>query len=594
MKGGIFMIRKLLAMICLFVFLVTVVGCSYSEIPNKTTTIPTTLTTATPTTTAPVTVEFPLEEEVTLMLTADVPYPINSERISLQSALASNVLWQDLYERTNVNMEIQALSESDRKAELQGLLESGNYGDIILLPSLDAQSMSKHIENGRFMILDTYVNNRELMPNYNSRIFDERPEARGLNTSPDGHTYTLGGGFTELAYCLAPTCWVNKTWVEKAGMKIEDLSTLEGLETFFDWVKNNDANGNGNPTDELPYGCYPQEGITLENLLGMWGIPIASNNKQKLFLEDGEIKFVPLTENYKDFLNTMKKWFDNGWAYEDYLLGHDSIGKPLYENWMNTYVRDNGEPERIAFWTGTGAPARNNGQRMPKGTQTCEYVCILPPKVDGYETRWYQSSGFMGTKNNVAISANCENPEIALAWIDLFYSQDVSERVELGEPGSAHRWEKDGKVGYTGFSGENNWSTVGTTDSHLSQIILNWPQSISEEEWLTRRLRSSIGGASWYETERKEKQAIYKQYIDCVNKEVLPSLNMTSAATQEINAINDRIKEIVSTHQKEFLTGNANSDSDWAQFESELKTAGVDRMVALMQEAYDVFRNAME
>ncbi len=577
------MIRKLLAMICLFVFLVTVVGCSYSEIPNKTTTIPTTLTTATPTTTAPFSVQFPLEEEVTLTLTVPVS-PIVSDGLLLH--LSGNQLWNDLYERTNVKVEISPLPYNDRLSYFQSMLETDKYGDIIVTSWLhNNEDISAITESGKFLPLNDYITNPNIMPNFNSRVLDESPEAKGIFTSPDGHIYILGSYDGDKSNYLENTCWVNKTWVEDASMTIEDLATLDGLEKFFDWVEKNDANGNGDTTDELPFSCYMWSGNSIETLLGMWGIPTKDQtNEGYCFLENGQVKFAPLTQNWIDFMTTMKKWFDNGWAYEDYLLGHDGDGKPLYEYRQDQYVRDNGEPERIAFWTGTGAPARNRGTKLP-GVEMCEYVSILPPKVEGYKTRWYVHPGEMGLKGNFAISANCENPEIALAWMDQFYSQEVNERVNFGEPGNQLRIDEDGKVGTGSMGGDTTLSYLYSDANRLNMILSGLPSAVTQDEWLNRRITTDT---------LEKRRELFALYEDVVNTEVWPRPYMTSSVINEHAALYAEISQIIAKYRNDWLSGKGDPSTDRDQFEAELKAAGVDRMVALMQEAYDVFRNAME
>ena len=196
--------------------------------------------------------------------------------------------------------------------------------------------------------------------------------------------------------------------------------TLEELEAFFTWVMENDCNGDGDKTDELPYYCYPMGNNLIEILLGMWGLPTKYNSKVNLtgkFLcvENGEVIFAPSTEGYKDFINTMNKWYENGWLPAEYFKGHSNEN---YEYLMNRYIRSNGQPERVAFYTGTGPNYRNqnapdaNGDTKLPADQISEYICILPPTVEGYETRWYIDPGHLGNQ----CSDFCHYRLIFLLW----------------------------------------------------------------------------------------------------------------------------------------------------------------------------------
>ena len=573
--------KKLLALLLAVVMVLALVACAPVEDPKNTTAATTPDKTDAPTTTEDVGVEFPLKEEMTIVLCASPRGSCTNPNL----ALANNKLWQELYKATNVKIEFL---ECQSIETLNAMMNVGQYGDIIMLNGMSGNNeaaLSDLINNGKLMPIEEYVTNEKIMPNFVERVLGVEKYALSSYTSPDGHLYVMGSHNEDDSNYLESSLWINKTWLEDAGMTLEDVATIEGLEKFFDWVAKNDANGNGDTTDELPFLCYQMGSNFIEALLGMWGIPTKDQtNEGYIFLEDGEVKFAPLTENWVDFMTTMTKWFQNGWAYKDYLLGHDGDGKPLYEYRQNTYVRDNGEPERIAFWAGTGAPARNAGTKLP-GVEMCEYVSILPPKVEGYETRWYLHPGGLGLKGNFAISANCENPEIALAWMDQFYSLEVYCAQTMGDEDSPyHGVDAEGKLFAVSVTNDIQAEIINTDKNVLNQVFAGWPTAITLEDYETT-LATTAAIA--------KKRAALELYKDVINTEVWSRPYYTKEDSATLSETFGEVALVVKQYRADVLTGKKNLTTDYEQFKKDLETARLDELLEVMQNAHDVYLDAL-
>jgi putative aldouronate transport system substrate-binding protein len=95
----------------------------------------------------------------------------------------------------------------------------------------------------------------DLIEKYSSGIkelYRQYPAAKQASMSPDGKIYALPTINT-----LEPNrtghrnLWINKVWLDRLGLKVPQTMDefLDVLRAFRD----NDANGNGNPSDEIPY-----------------------------------------------------------------------------------------------------------------------------------------------------------------------------------------------------------------------------------------------------------------------------------------------------------------------------------------------------
>ncbi len=526
---------------------------------------------------------FPLKEEVTLKMATGYGSLVSN----LNRALAANTLWQDLYEMTNVKIEIVDCSSIET---LNGLMQMGSYGDIICLNGMGGMNesvISQLIATGKLMPLNDYMTDSNIMPNFHNRVLAENPEILGTLTSPDGNIYTFGSHDADMSGYLESSIWINKAWLDKANLGFDVPTTLEELEKFFDWIMKNDPNGDGDP-DEVPYACYPMGGSMIEALLGMWGIPTKDGvNDNYVYMEDGEVLFGPQQEAYKDFLKTMRKWMEKGWMYQDYILGCSDEDLRIYENYMNELIRDNGNPVRVGMWTGTGAPARSQVTDKEGNVSNGDYVSILPPTVKGYETRWYFHPGYMGTKGVAAISANCEHPEVACRWLDLFYDGDISERKQYAEDNSEFKFiDAEGKVSRAKIKKEREEQLIEVPGQFpLGMIFTGLPSAITQDDLENRYAITDAVVAQ---------RAAFELYKDVRNKEVWPRPYFTEDGAEALSECRGDVMLLVERFRGEAIMGEINIDSKWQSFQDDLEDAGLEDMLYYMQEAYDVWAEGME
>lgn len=582
--------KKLFALLLAAIMVLGMVACTQTQDPATTTTAPKgdTNTTGTPTTTTEpqVKVEFPLKEQVTLVLCTSPRSTVKD----MDKNLAQNKLWQDLFKKTNVKIEIRRCPTLDT---LQAMMQNNDYGDIIMTQSLSNDVVSELSGSGKLLVLDEYVSNRGIMPNINERIFDECPEARGTFTSPDGHMYCFGSWTAEKSTYLESSIWINYDWLKDSGRDVEDIATLEGLEEWFEWIMKTDCNKDGDTTDELPYYAYPMGGGFIEALLGMWGVPTKNFvNQNYVTVVDGEVIFVPQTDNYKDFLATMQKWYDKGWMPADYIKGHTSEN---YDFLMNKYIRSNGQPERVAFYTGTGGNYRNQnapdeeGKTKLPADQIHEYISILPPAVEGYETRWYIHPGYMGSKGAMAVAANTKYPEIACAWIDQFYTYDVGTRCYMGEAGSPYIvTAEDGTISALTLPNDVAAEVLETDQNRLNDIIASWPRAQTKEDIETKYTTTAAV--------QKNRDALEK-YKDIIDTEPWPNPYVAPDGAARMNELKGDLKTLCDEYQAKVLLGEKNLEADWSVFQAQLTKLKIEEFKEILQDTYDSFLeglNALE
>ncbi|MGN0650378.1 MAG: hypothetical protein ACI4KM_08075, partial [Oscillospiraceae bacterium] len=131
--------------------------------------------------------------------------------------------------------------------------------------------------NDLIVPLDDYL---ELMPDIVEAVGEEHMEAW---RSADGHIYTIPSVSTIRG---SFSMMIRQDWLNALGMKTPD--TWEDWLAYWRGVRDNDLNGNGDPSDEIPIalagGMGGERSLTL--LLNAFGIA-ASNDTQFCVLDDG-------------------------------------------------------------------------------------------------------------------------------------------------------------------------------------------------------------------------------------------------------------------------------------------------------------------
>lgn len=225
-------------------------------------------------------------------------------RLSFLTATNANYDTQqmDLYnyieELTNVKIDV---SYSSSMAEtLTTMLATDTLPDIFHVNGIN---MFQLVSEGAVVNLGDYL---DKIPNY-TRWLESSELATGKNLE-DGGLY--GINFLTL---YPPTFSLNERadWLKNLGL--EQPETLDEWLTVWRAIRDNDANGNGDPTDEIPYGdaanvwaaCeYPMTG-----LLSVFGI---KSNGIFYYDDEGNYKLVYEHPRYREYLELCRLMYEEG------------------------------------------------------------------------------------------------------------------------------------------------------------------------------------------------------------------------------------------------------------------------------------------
>ncbi len=222
--------------------------------------------------------------------------------------------------------------------------------------------------------------------------------------------------------------FINKQWLDNLGLEVPTNwdELFEVLMAF----KEEDANGNGDPNDEIPMDFSPvgtggfgffQPSV----LLGSTGITITGGGGQGYFLEDGEVKNFFVDERYKEVVAFLNKLYSNG-------LINQEVFTQDYTKYQSV-ARGSGKDATVGYTYGWESMDRF-GLNVSD-----QYVSFAPMKKSADyngEISWsYDYNSLNYGVNMVALSSGASDKEAAMKFINELYNPEVSLQVLFGSLG---------------------------------------------------------------------------------------------------------------------------------------------------------------
>ena len=202
---------------------------------------------------------------------------------------------------------------------------------------------------------------------------------------------------------------IRADWVEAAGL--DHLpTTIEELEAVFEYVKNNDVNGNGDPNDEiciLPIG-YGNLANTVKGIfLGKDGVSLV--NEANYLTEDGVVTRDVNHPYFMEYLKTLRRWYEKGYLYPEFLtvtssqmqdmITADRVCMPM--QWYSAQVR----------------PFRTVEEADP--SKHYELLPMIESPIEGVTSYYSEGTTYQGV---IQVSATSEHPEVVVAYFDWMLS----------------------------------------------------------------------------------------------------------------------------------------------------------------------------
>ena len=456
-----------------------------------------------------------------------------------------NEFYQEMERRTGVHLEMEMVSSADYQTNFNLMIASGTLADLIYVgASYYAEGVDAAIDDGYFLDLTDLVD--EYMPNYQKvRTSDIQYEL--LSTTDSGR---LGAVYELRQSKQGPWLglWIRQDWLDD--LNLDTPVTFDDYHEVLTAFKN--EKGATAPLI-LNFSGSDGEFGTMSgglNVLNSWQLD-----------ETGKVNFGPYMDAWKEYVTIMNQWYNEGLIDPDFMATDERTAD------MAKVVTGASGLFAALYTMPSVYEAASEDSNM-------NLAPVNPPvKNEGDEIHIRLRDSY--TSGNTAISADCENPEVAMRWLDYLFTEEGALLANYGVEGDTFEFDENGDPVYTDkiVNNENGWTMTQTMASYLcpSAGIANW------SDW-TRELAGVP----------EKDQACYDVWSEADDTWRLPSsVTLTQDESTERAALYADISTTVKEQTAQFISGALDIESNWDAYISSLEASGIERAIEITQAAYD-------
>lgn len=509
----------------------------------------------------------PVDAEESGNVTAVGEYPIVKDPITLKIMGRKDPgapnwdeleLFKRLTEITNINFEFE-MCETETFAEQKNIaLVGGEYPDMIWRDDAAAITDEEtYGPQGIFIDLTDLID--KYAPNIKA-LMEERPDVKASMTALDGKIYGLPYVF-ETATVQGHVGFFDSRWMENVGIsKVPE--TTDELYEMLKAFKEQDANGNGDPNDEIPFTCVGLT-TTMQDLLipAFTGVP----NGLGFNTKDGEVVYAPAMPEYKEFLTFANKLYEEG-------LLDPEFSTQTVQQWQAKMKSD-------MCGVYSGSPTG-----LDPETTTTEQLS-LPPLTSATNDKKVLKQPINLYPGRAFITDKCEDPVAAIRLLDMFYAT----------PENA----VDGFSGLTAFAGweGEHWEYTDETKSAYQWIDpitgfgdINKTVSVNMELPGYLSFRAMPSGSPLMENKVEQVQKMQEPYYTASYP---TNARFSTEESERGNVIeNDLYNQVVMMTTK-FITGEESIDNFDAYVET-LNQIGLPELLTIKEAALERWNEAMK
>lgn len=470
-------------------------------------------------------------------------------------------------EATGVHIEFTEVSMMNASEQFSLMCAANDMKDIISGAGSYYGSTAGAIEEEIIIDLAEYA--EQYMGNYLTILNDPKYAAY------KERAYNAEGQLAEISSIsddFKPTsgAQIRKDWLEKLNLDVPE--TYEDWENVLKAFKDN-------------YGCTNAlllSGCTqMTNLIAGYGTAgaaeaaMGSSSAVNMYQVDGVIKNGYQDESYKAYLTMMNRWYKEGLLSPDFITA-SSDGS---QNNMDGVILSGD----AGIWFSQG----NFITQYESQAQVTEPDYAIMGITDPYSPEYNpektthftsMSGGNQGGSGALSVSTNCEDVQLACQWMDYFWTEEGQILCNYGIEGEGFEYDANGVPQFSDFvvnGGNFQFMMTGYTLSGVPSLqdfdksFFTYGENVIEafDTWASCvDDLYTLPGAMTLNTDQNEKYSA------------------------KFNDINTMAEERVG----KFITGEADIETEWEQFQADLISMGIEECIEIYQEAYDTYAASKE
>lgn len=457
-------------------------------------------------------------------------------------------------------------------------MASGNYPDIIKWQHNNCYTggVAQMYADGIIIRLNEVID--QYMPNYKA-LLEANPQVAKTLMDDDGNYlyFTVINPLNTELEKASVTWWglmMRQDWLDNVGM--EAPTTIDEWYDVLTAFKEGDPNGNGEQ-DEIPFDAG-SSGHSL--FMSAFGIQSGAY----IDPETGKVGYGEYSEKYKEYLETMAKWYAEGLIQNLYT---DDAGTLAQSADPNIYADIAGSWKGLSnYWE----------QRLPQVLEknpNADFVAIQWPQYVHGNGEFFAGDYGMGYGDRVTtvITVDCKNVEAAARLIDTMYTEEGTNLTTWGTEDSdpfnaTQEWTGGRGTYYIAEDGtflETDWANEICTNFYDGAFPNKYRYAMSHASW-------PRWGAAEYIMATREDTYVNssKMWALADNSLEYPSAIVLSTDAQKAVAEIENMGTYISEMTCKFITGQEPL-TNFDTYMDTLQKMGIENLIALYQEAYDSF-----
>lgn len=462
--------------------------------------------------------------------------------------LSDAVLLNEIEKRANVEVEWNLIDPTIYADTVSPMLASGqDLPDIIQLP--DTDSNMTYLSTGMFVKLDEYM---DQMPNYKD-FLEKNPDIKAALTAPDGHIYYVPQ--TAVASTYQPVMMYNMPWIEKLG--IEPPTTLDAFVEMLRAFRDNDMNGNGDTTDEIPMSV---QASFLPYMFGpAFGLDLVSGFYADA---DGVVHYAAYeSENYKAYLTFLNSLYTEGLLEVEFTsLNRDQITE-RFANDLTGVTYDYSWQMSTLY-----------SAQYPEYDGTKGIVVGVPPLSGDYEGAYIGRNAVSGI---FGVNTKAKDVELAVKFLDAAMSEEAQD---------LYVWGMEDLTYTVNEAGEREYLPKCTEDTIWYQGLgINAPNMPSQQS----AEATAVLLADWHVQAIADNEAPYA-------RAPFPAVYSTTDEVSVISMYLTDLTTYVDERCVAFICGYASIEDEFDTYIETLKSMQVEELIKVKQAQWDRYAEAMK
>jgi putative aldouronate transport system substrate-binding protein len=387
------------------------------------------------------------------------------------------------------------------------------------------------------------------------KYFTENPTVKKYALTDSGRFF----GYPMVRYNMTTSVvWgflIREDWVQRVGMRVTDINTVDDLYRAFTLFKTRNINGDGKPV--YPYMA---KGVELQNSLAMWGIT------EGFYQKNGKVSFGPAEPEFGTAVSTLAKWYAEGLIDPDYATADVKMGDSLMLNNTSGF-----------YWGETGGISTMYMSTWKDSQPQAKVVGIATPTAASGGRHYTNHNDLIFDGTAMVISKNNKFPVESARFMDFWYSPEGHMIQNFGFEG----------VTYNMVNGNPT----------LTEWVTNNPNGLSIDQAVSRHTVGAMNGCYISDSRMREYRMLFFDWQrDSVTRwrtmEAIrmPRVQFTAEESRRLNQIMADINTLRNEMFDKFVMGKEPLSGIGA-FTARLKSMGIDEAVAIQQAALDRLNN---